>query len=451
MDKIDAANGRRIEKLVPLSTPTLRRTINDQSLRGDMSLRKKSFHRSFVGFCALTVVLLICAGTTPVAQAQIYTNLFNFDDEHGADPQNPQLLAQGRDGNLYGTAPNGNKGGTVFRFTPDGTPKVLSYFDGINGARSYSGLTLGTDGDFYGTTFIGGSNRDGTIFRITPAGSLKRLYDFTSGQTSPTAPPIEAADGDFYGTSGESAYRLTRGGAFAFLATLPGGSTSPLLQAMNGNFYGTTNSGGTSNNGTVFTMTAQGIVTVIFNFDNHVPAFDGPLIQGTDGNFYGTTYGGGDNKSGIVFKLTPKGVVTALHSFPDPTYPDDGAHPYAGLLQASDGNFYGVTFNGGTMGYGIIFEITAAGDYSILYNFDPATGSNPASTPMQHTNGTMYGLTEAGGLGDGAAYSFSLGLPPFVRLQPTLGKAGTVIEFLGQGFTGTTERSRRSRLSRIPI
>lgn len=83
-----------------------------------------------------------------------------------------------------------------------------------------------------------------------------------------------------------------------------------------------------------------------------------------------------------------------MHSFPDPSYSNDGAAPEAGLVQASDGNLYGVTGGGGSLGYGVLFEITLAGNYSILYNFDLSTGGNPGSTPTQHTNGTIYGMTE---------------------------------------------------------
>ena len=163
------------------------------------------------------------------------------------------------------------------------------------------------------------------------------------------------------------------------------------------------------------------------------------MIQGNDGNFYGTAAGGGSYRQGVVFKLTPQGAITLLHEFADPNYLNDGQYPFAGLVQANDGNFYGVTYEGGTTGYGVIFQITPAGAYSILYNFDGTHGRYPESTPMQHTNGKIYGLTNIGGTnGAGVVYSFDMGLAPFVRLVSTTGKVGKTIEVLGQGFTGTT-------------
>ena len=384
-------------------------------------------------------LLALTLSAASVAHAQTYTDLFNFDGTHGSDPSYPQLLAQGRDGNLYGTAPIANHAdGVVFRFTPGGVPRVLHTFDGADGERPYSGLTLGADGNFYGTTFMGGSNGLGTVFRIAPNGILTTIHSFTSADGQTEEPPIWSASGDLYGIVGSTAYKISRSGAFSTFTSLSGGSSSPLLQATNGDFYGTGGEG-TSGHGSAFRMTADGRVTVFFNFDAHVPASNAALIQASDGNFYGTTYIGGDRNQGVIFRLTPKGEATILHNFPDPNYPHDGSEPSAGLVQASDGNLYGVAKTGGTVGYGVIFEITLAGDYSILYNFDEATGGNPTSTPMQHTNGVIYGLTAGGGTnGLGVTYSFNLGLPPFVRLLPTLGKIGTTVEILGQGFTGTT-------------
>jgi uncharacterized repeat protein (TIGR03803 family) len=220
---------------------------------------------------------------------------------------------------------------------------------------------------------------------------------------------------------------------------------APLLQGIDGNFYGTTYNGGTYGDGTDFKMTAKGVVKVVYNFDGtHGETPESPLIQGSDGNFYGTTEYGGSNggatSGGVVLKLTPQGALTVLHNFPDPNYPNDGGEPLAGLLQATDGNFYGVTSGGGTMGYGVIFQITPAGGYSILYNFDKAHGGGPESSPMQHTNGKLYGVTSYGGPRPsvGVFYSFDMGLGPFVSLVSASGKIGKTVEVLGQGFTGTT-------------
>jgi len=310
-----------------------------------------------------------------------------------------------------------------------------------DGDVPYSGLTLGADGDFYGVAFSGGMASDGTVFKIASNGTLTDLYNFTSADARPQAPPVQAADGYLYGTSSRIAYRITSAGAYAALGTIPGASYGALVQATDGSFYGTTYDGGTSNDGTVFKVRTDGTVTTVVNFDfTHGSQPYGSLIQSSDGNFYGTTKEGGSNKQGVAFKLTPQGVLTVLHNFPDTNYPGDGATPTAGLIQGSDGNFYGVAALSSTgSSCGVIFEITAVGGYSILYNFDCADGGNPLSTPMQHTNGTIYGLTDSGGPdGDGVLYSFDLGLPPFAKLLPLSGESGNVIGILGQGFTGTT-------------
>ncbi|MGH9431956.1 MAG: choice-of-anchor tandem repeat GloVer-containing protein, partial [Terriglobia bacterium] len=149
-----------------------------------MPLRKVRIYGPWV----LTMVLLIVATGVPAARAQTYTDLFNFDGTHGAGPSNPGILAQGRDGSLYGTAPSGGSqgGGVAFRVTVGGTPRVMHDF----ATRPDSGLTLGEDGDFYGTTVLGGSNGDGTVFKITSNGTLTTLYSFTSADPQPQAPPI---------------------------------------------------------------------------------------------------------------------------------------------------------------------------------------------------------------------------------------------------------------------
>jgi uncharacterized repeat protein (TIGR03803 family) len=140
-----------------------------------------------------------------------------------------------------------------------------------------------------------------------------------------------------------------------------------------------------------------------------------------------------------VFRLTSQGAITVLHNFPDPHYPNDGVQSYAGLLQATDCNFYGVTEYGGAAGYGVIFQITSAGAYSILYNFDGTHGGRPESTPIQHTDGKIYGLTIfKGPPNDGVVYNFDMGLEPFVGLVSNTGKVGEAIEVLGQRLTGTT-------------
>jgi uncharacterized repeat protein (TIGR03803 family) len=161
-----------------------------------------------------------------------------------------------------------------------------------------------------------------------------------------------------------------------------------------------------------------------------------------DGNMYGTT--SGDDTFGTVFKLAPAGVVTVLHSF------DIGEIPQAGLVQASDGKLYGTTFFGGGQGNGSIFSITTDGIFTTVYSFpgvEHVDGANPFGL-MQHTNGMFYGTTSAGGtsfncdsldsIGCGTAFSLDLGLGPFVTFVVPSGKVGSVLQILGTDLTGTT-------------
>ncbi|MGC1373603.1 MAG: choice-of-anchor tandem repeat GloVer-containing protein [Candidatus Sulfotelmatobacter sp.] len=177
--------------------------------------------------------------------------LYNLGSKRG-DPSQPTysgIVAQGRDGNLYSTAPGGGakSGGAVFKVTPAGTLSVLYSFTGggSDGFAPMGGLTLGTDGNFYGTTFEGGESNLGTVFKITSTGRLTTLYTFTGigDGSTPQAPPIQGTDGNFYGTTtGGTVYELTPSGNLTTLYTFDtGGSpTTPLVEGTDGNFYGTT-------------------------------------------------------------------------------------------------------------------------------------------------------------------------------------------------------------------
>jgi uncharacterized repeat protein (TIGR03803 family) len=401
----------------------------------------------------LLLTVLFVLGTANHAHAQSYSVIYNLGD-HTGDPLNPQelgVIAQGRDGNLYTTTPNGGSSriGTALKLTPSGKLTVLTNF-----AYAYSGLSLGTDANFYGSTYYTGTSNAGTLFRIAPKGTLTTLYNFAGGNdgANPYAPPIPAWDGNFYGTTVNAgahacgtAYRITSKSnlttLFEFDGTLHGcHPIGPLIQAGDGNLYGTTQYGGANNTGTVFKMTLSGAVTLLHSFDNAV--FYTPqaaLIQGSDGNFYGTTPAGGTGNAGLVFKITPKGGFTVLHSLNGTT---DGAAPYAGLAQATDGNLYGVAWKAGN-GYGTIFKLTTTGKFSVVHNFNDVDGYLPSVGLIQHTNGVLYGNTQDGGdiHNTGVFFRVKITAKPFVSLLPILGKVGATIEFLGQGFTGTTKVS----------
>ncbi len=185
-----------------------------------------------------------------------------------------------------------------------------------------------------------------------------------------------------------------------------------LVQGSDGNFYGTTEAGGASDDGTVFRISPSGIYTNLHSFRGSPNDGADPqagLFQGSDGNFYGTTYRGGTHSFGTVFRISPSGSYTNLYSFRGS--PNDGASPEAGLVQGSDGNFYGTTYDGGTNEAGTVFRISPSGSYTNLYFFrdSPNDGANPQAGLVQGSDGNFYGTTEGGGPGrTGSAPCFGL-------------------------------------------
>src|SRR5437763_1985909 len=153
-----------------------------------------------------------------------------------------------------------------------------------------------------------------------------------------------------------------------------------LVQGSDGNFYGTTASGGAFFQGTVFRMTPSGAITVLHSFNSFFSEGAVPfagLVQGSDGNFYGTTAFGGAHFKGTVFKINATGNLTTLHSFSGS--PSEGASPIAALVQGSDGNFYGTTASGGQHCQGTVFRITPAAGITDLPSFSgsPREGGVP--------------------------------------------------------------------------
>jgi uncharacterized repeat protein (TIGR03803 family) len=400
---------------------------------------------------------------TPPGRAQTFSVLYDFGSGGSQDPVNPSysgIIAQGRDGNLYSTAPylmNGYGGGAAFNFTPSGALSVLNTFTVYSsGTTPYGGLVLGTDGNFYGTTEYGGIGY-GTVFKMASDGTLSLLYSFTGTGDGgdPYAPPIQARDGNLYGTtaSGSSqtpygaVYKLTSAGLLTVLyqfdqahGTSP---YTPLVEGNDGEFYGVTVKGGNLNLGVVFRISPKGKFRVLYNFDGtHGSQPFGPLVLANDGNFYGTTFSGGSKGSGVVFRITSNGRLRVIHNFAGT---GGGFYSCTGLVQASDGNFYGTTHNGGQADAGTIFRVSPQGKYVVLHKFNGSGGKFPMVTLTQHTNGILYGDTQQGGTvacsSDpycGTFYSLNAALPPFVSLTPTSGRVGRRVDVLGQGFTGTT-------------
>jgi uncharacterized repeat protein (TIGR03803 family) len=366
------------------------------------------------------------------------TTLYTFCNQSGGvcdDGANPySALVQGTDGNFYGTTSgNGaNGGGTIFKITPTGKLTTLYSFcaqaNCTDGEYPMGALLQAANGNFYGTTWYGGAKGDGTVFELTPTGRLTTLYNFCSQANCadgelPLSGLVRAANGNFYGTTVNggancsfdigcgTVFEITPTGKLTTLHGFRGGSEgaflqSSLVQAANGNFYGTTTDGGGSS----------------------------VCLLGC----------------GTVFEITPSGKLTTLYSFCAQADCADGQFPEGGLAQATNGNFYGTTSRGGAnqecnslyaFGCGTIFEITGSGKFTNLYNFCDQTscadGSLPYAGLMQSTNGEFYGTT-FGDYGYGTIFSLGVGLKPFVTTTPTFGKAGTNVIILGYDLTGAT-------------
>jgi uncharacterized repeat protein (TIGR03803 family) len=354
------------------------------------------------------------------------TTLYNFCSQSGCTDGVglvPALL-QAHDGNLYGaTAGGGANGpyGTLFKITQGGILTVLHSFDGKDGQQPYGALVQATDGNLYGTTGYGGANGSigGTVFKITPSGVLTTLYSFCSQSG--------CIDGE-----------------------LP---FAGLVQGADGNLYGTTAYGGSYNGGTIFKITPHGVMTTLHSFCSQSGCTDGAqpaaaLIQATDGNFYGTTEAGGAAGMGTVFRITSSGMLTCLYSFCSKPNCTDGEEPYAGLVQATDGNLYGTTTGGGVSNGGAIFKVTLAGALTTLHSFCSQRGCTDGAVPfaglVQDTNGKFYGTTFYGGAdssctgGCGTVFGLSVGLGPFVETEPIGGKVAANVKVLGTNLTGAT-------------
>lgn len=359
--------------------------------------------------------------------ASTETVLYSFQPGVGssADAQLPfGSIVQGTDGNFYGTTTDGGAhgDGAVFKITPAGTESRLwSFAGGSDGVVPFSGLTTGSDGNFYGMTANGGTYGHGIIYKLTPSGTETVLYSFgavTNDGNQPRGSLTLGSDGSFYGMTNLGGangngvvFKITPAGSYTLLYSFGTGSDAQnpvgtLVQYTDGNFYGVTNSGGTNGHGAMFMITPSGTESVLYSFgssgDGTSPSDQ--LQIGADGNFYGTCSTGGANGHGTVFKITPGGTETTLYSFGSGT---DGQQPISSPLLAPDGNFYGVTYAGGTHGDGTIYKITPTGTETVLWSFGGSgDGEWPTSGLILGSDGHFYGITNGGGSGMGTLFRY---------------------------------------------
>lgn len=245
---------------------------------------------------------------------------------------------------------------------------VVHRFTWKDGANPLAGLT--TDGSkLYGTTSSGGSYGEGTVFMIDSLGEETVVYEFTGGKD--------------------------------------GGSPEAALILIGGNLYGTTTVGGNAGAGTVFEVTPQGAERVLYSFSGQPDGANpqASLVEDAAGNLFSTTNAGGDNGNGTVFKLVRPKVKghawteDVLYSFGNGK---DGINPVAGVSFDAAGNLYGTTSDGGTYGYGTVFQLQlskSGWSENILHNFEmQGDGGIPyAGIVVNHNK--LFGATTDGGQG----------------------------------------------------
>lgn len=338
--------------------------------------------------------------------------------------------------------------------------EVLIDFAGPNGANPRTGLAAGSTGRLFGTTSAGGANGAGTVFALTPTAvnwSSSTLHSFPNyGSAAYLGPQggrlvVDSADrlyGPTYGP--DCAAGPNRGVAFRLaptttnpavwtrqdLSTFTGtdGSTpSGGFLLRSGRFYGTTVCGGDGGNGTVYELVPPAAGTTTWK-RNRLVSFAGTdgaqprgagLIADPAGSLYGTTAYGGAYGKGTIFRLTPpataaaKWTKTTLVNFTG----TNGAAPAGALVRSATGKFYGVTWSGGTSGYGTVYELTppatgaTAWKLKTLVAFDKTSGANPLGSLVFDPSGNLYGATWFGGTQCAIAGTSGCGL--IFRLSPS--------------------------------
>jgi uncharacterized repeat protein (TIGR03803 family) len=337
----------------------------------------------------------------------------------GQYPYNAGVIV-GSAGNLYGTTFYGGKlgHGVVYQLDEEGNEKVLYNFHELtaNGfGQPTGGVIRDSEGNFYGTTFIGQADvgsGNGVVYKVGPAGHSTVLHNFTGGADGglPYGGVIRDSKGNLYGTAevgGASGagvvFKVDKFGNETVLYSFTGGADGgyPLagvIQDSAGNSYGTTNGGGASGAGVVFKVDKAGNETVLYAFtggaDGGFPV--GGLIRDSAGNSYGTTNGGGASGAGVVFKVDKSGNETVLYTF---TGGADGAYPlWVVLAHDPAGNLYGTTANGGASNAGVVFKVDKSGNETVLHSFTGGIdGGNPYVGLVRDSVGKLYGTTAFGG------------------------------------------------------
>jgi uncharacterized repeat protein (TIGR03803 family) len=461
---------------------------------------KSLSHLGWIGALSAVLCFFGAIWMMPSANAATtYTVLHNFGDNSVVNDgtYSYSALVQGQNGSFYGTTAFGGAygEGTIYEITSQGAVTILHSFQGTDGSFPETPLTVGGDGNLYGTTSSGGASSSGVFYQLTPTGTFALLHSFgaTAGDGSvPLGALMLDIDGNFYTTTESGgAYgdgvvcQISLGGNVNILHSFGSPSVindgmdpeAGLVAGTDGNLYGTTAAGGAEGDGTVFRISTAGAILILHSFGDGTVPEDGlipksGLIEGTNGYYYGTTSAGGSTEQpgavtisnkvttpasggdGTVYQISSTGQESILHSFGDGTVTNDGQDPEAVLYQASDGNFYSTTVTGGASSEGTIYQITPSGFVTIFHSFGSnKDGAYPAQGLVQASDGNFYGTTSAGGsAGVGSVYNINFGLSaPTPAITPgggayttselvsiTDGLAGAIIYYTTNGSAPTT-------------
>ena len=371
--------------------------------------------------CAFALAICALGSSAAIAAPKVrFKVIHEFHETDGVTSMVGPLV-KGIDGRLYGVLSDGGQydQGVLFSITPQGNFKLLySFTGGLDGAQPNT-LFRDPDGHLYGATAFGGADPDsGVLFSVGADGTPTVAYNFMGsdgGQIQPSH--VQFKQGSFYGTTSISGngsgtvYRFTPPSTVETLhefGVFNPEQFSPYfgLSKADGVFYGTTYTISSVPNfslfGTVFRITDAGELSVLYTFtggaDGSRPV--GPPVRAADGNFYGVTSEGGEFGCGTIYRIDATGAFTLVHAFTggDRDAPDGGGClPFGTLVKGKDGRLYGSTWRGGNeFGLGLIFRLSVSGEFEVLHRFTDPDQSSVTYSLIEGRAGTFFGMRDGG-------------------------------------------------------
>jgi uncharacterized repeat protein (TIGR03803 family) len=352
--------------------------------------------------------------------------------------------AEAQTSQFWGTTKGGgtNGDGAIFTIDGNGANYNVEYsFTNPTGSKPRDGLVLANNGKLYGVTEEGGWGDSCVIFSYEPSTGIYTniydLYQYTQYGWGAQSKMIKATNGMLYGL-------CPLGGAYAsgviyqinplvdsyvdihnFIYIDGSNPNGSLIQLSNGKLYGMTRSGGTNSVGVIFSFDLMSAAyTKLYDFTpstGYGPY--GDLMQATNSKLYGMTFSGGPSNYGVIFSFDiTNGTYTVVHNF-DLMH---GSNPYGNVIQASNGLLYGMTWQGGSNGDGVLFSFNITTNvFTDLLDFNGANGAYPFRGLTQSSNGKLYGVTLSGGSGGlGVAFSYDIAMNTYTKLLDFSGLGG---------------------------